>query len=115
MLTPGKYYSGGTISVTAAFVDTNGLPADPVTVAFKTVSPCGECGTYIYGTDANVTKVSTGNYAAALTPKESGRWFTRWEGTDVTGNVAAIEDFFSIQRSKFNRCCPDYTGYGWYC
>lgn len=101
MLTPGKYFPGTTMSVTASFTNDAGAPADPVSVVFKTHSPDGDIATYTYGTDDNVSKSSTGNYAATFTPDRGGRWRTRWEGTDGIGNVIVIEDDFIVQVSTF--------------
>jgi hypothetical protein len=114
MITPGKIYPGTTMSLTAAFTDANGAPADPATVVFKTYSPWGIISTYTYGTDDNVSKVSTGNYAASFIADHSGRWRTRWEGTDAIGNVIVIEDNFNVQRSRFEDDCIPFSYWGWY-
>lgn len=112
MITPGKYYPGTTMSLTAAFTNSNGQASDPSTVVFKTYSPCGKISIYTYGTDANVSKSSTGNYAASFVADHAGRWRTRWEGTDAIGNVIVIEDSFNVQMSRFEDCdvpfCWDY-------
>jgi hypothetical protein len=109
MITPGKIYPGTTLSLTAAFTDATGAPADPATVVFKTYSPCGKLTAYTYGSDDNVSKASTGNYAAAIVADLSGRWRTRWEGTDATGSVIVVEDDFNVQASRFVH--PDYCDY----
>lgn len=101
MLTPGRYYVGGTINLTAAFTDADGTPSDPVTVVLKTTAPWGPIKTYTYGTDANVTKTSTGNYSASIAPDAAGHWAYRWEGTDGAGNTIIIEDRFNVQKSRF--------------
>lgn len=109
MITPGKIYPGTTMSLTAAFTDATGAAADPATVVFKTYSPCGERSTYAYGTDENISKIATGNYAASVVADRSGRWRTRWEGTDATGSVIVIEDNFNVQASRFVHSDPyDY-------
>ena len=111
MLTPGKYFPGTTMSVTASFTNDAGAPADPVSVVFKTHSPDGDIATYTYGTDGNVSKSSTGNYAATFVADRAGRWRTRWEGTDALGNTIVIEDNFNVQASRFadhDCCCRDY-------
>ena len=109
MITPGKYAPGTTMVLTAAFSDTYGQPSDPAQVVIKTFSPCGDITSYTYQTDDNVTKTSTGNYAAIVTPNHAGRWRIRWEGTDASGNVIVIEDTFNVQRSRFvDGPCWDY-------
>ena len=98
------------MALSAAFANTSGAALDPETVIFKTHSPCGKDTTYTYGTDENVTRQSTGNYQATFVADTSGRWHTRWEGTDVFGNVIVIEDFFAVQKSRFtNDCFTDYA------
>ncbi|CCB64464.1 hypothetical protein [Hyphomicrobium sp. MC1] len=101
MMTPSKYFVGGAITLTAQFTGSDGNLADPTTVVLKLKAPHGKLLTYTYGTDANVSKASTGNYEAIVTPDCAGRWFTRWEGTDALGNVLPIEDFIAVQRSRF--------------
>lgn len=111
MLTPGKYFPGTTMAVTAAFTNANGIPSDPATVIFKTYAPCGRVAQYTYGTDGNVSKSSTGNYAATFVADRAGRWRTRWEGTDALGNTIVIEGSFNVQASRFvdhDCCCRDY-------
>jgi hypothetical protein len=111
MLTPAKYFVGGAIVLSASFSDASGNPSDPSTVVLKLRSPYGKDYTYTYGTDTNVSKQSTGNYQAIVTPDGPGRWFTRWEGTDALGNVLPIEDFIAVQKSRFvnnSDCDWDY-------
>lgn len=97
------------MALTAAFTNASGVAADPASVVFKTYSPRGDIKTYTYGTDGNVSKASTGNYAASFVADEGGRWRTRWEGTDAIGNVIVIEDTFNVQRSRFvDEPCRDY-------
>lgn len=112
MLAPSKYFVGAAMSLSVSFTDSDVTPSDPITVVLKLRSPNGQLSTYTYGTDANVTKQSAGNYSATVTPNCAGRWFTRWEGTDAGGNVIVIEDNFNVQRSRFEGCdvpfCWDY-------
>jgi len=111
MLTPSRYAPGTTMELTASFTNAAGQASDPATIVFKTYSPNGQKASYTYGTDANVTKQSTGNYAATFVADVSGRWRTRWEGTDAIGNVIVIEDFFNVQKSRFagnDDCFLDY-------
>lgn len=110
MITPGKYAPGTTMALTAAFAGSDGDPSDPTVVVFKTVSPYGTIKSYTYGTDGNVSKSSTGNYAAYFVADCSGLWRARWEGTDAIGNVIVIEDHFNVQRSPFadRDCYRDY-------
>lgn len=109
MLAPGKLYVNTTLRLTTAFRDQNGVLVDPVTVRFKTRSPCCTERTYVYLTNAEVSKISTGRYAAEIQPDETGRWHFRWE--TVTPTFATEGDFL-IQDSRFspwsNSFCNDY-------
>lgn len=111
MLAPSKYFVGAAVSLSASFTNSDVTPSDPDTVTLNLRSPNCQSFTYVYGTDANVTRQSAGNYAAIVTPNCAGRWFTRWEGTDPDGNVIAIEGSFNVQASRFvdhDCCCRDY-------
>lgn len=108
MLTPGKLYVGTGLSLTTSFRNSSGTLFDPTTVTFETFSPCGARVTYVYNTDAEITKTATGRYAAAIEPDEVGRWRFRWL---TTGTTFATEGDFLIQESPFaesNWPCCDY-------
>lgn len=100
MFKPGRYYNGTTINIPVSFTDSNGDAVDPDTVTFKTCNPNGTIGSYAYGTDAEITKISTGNYNAEIVPDKGGRWFFRWESTG-TGKATVREGDFLIQVSPF--------------
>lgn len=100
MLEPGKLYVETEVRLTATFTDSNGNATDPDTVTFLTYSPSGETSTYVYGTDSEVQKASTGNYTADIVPDEAGRWRFRWKTTG-TGKVIALEGEFIVQKSAF--------------
>ena len=99
-LAPGRYYNGTTLNVTVNFADADGVAVDPDTVTIKTMSPCGSQASYAYGTDAELTKLTTGSYNAELVPNEGGRWFFRWISTG-TGTATVLEGDFLIQASPF--------------
>lgn len=98
MIEPGKITIGTAVFPTASFTDDTGLPANPTTVTFKTISPSGTLATYTYGSSSVVTRPETGTYKAEIYPDEPGRWHTRWE---ATGNKMAVEDNFTVQASPF--------------
>ena len=107
MLTPGKIWPGTTVTLTAQFTDSAGVLSNPATVLFKTLDPDGTILTYTYGTDANVTRPSTGNYQATMVPDQGGRWRIRWE---TTGGVLVTEDDFIVKDSQFTNN-PTWLGY----
>jgi hypothetical protein len=98
MLTPGLIFPGATVALTIAFVNSDGDAVDPSTVKFHTMSPDCQEKSYVYGTDAEISKQSTGHYTAAITPNLSGRWWYRWVGENP---VVAVEGDFLVQASAF--------------
>ncbi len=101
MLKNGRVAPGTPFEVTCTFQTSDGDPIDPVTVTLKTVSPCGEQRSYVYGTDLEVQRTSAGLYTGMITPDRSGRWHFRWESTG-TSTTTAIEDSFIVQKSAFS-------------
>ena len=100
MLAPGKVWPGSQVDITIAFTDDAGAAVDPTTVKFYLMSPeCSE-SSYTYGTDSEISKQSTGNYTARITPDKAGRWHYRWLTTG-DGTTIASEGDFLVQRSQF--------------
>ena len=97
-LAPGKHYINSPIRLRVNLTDDDGNDYDPETVTFKTVDPCGVAASYVYGTDSEVTRIDSGDYAADITPGSAGRWFFRWESTN---GVIALEGDFLVQDSAF--------------
>lgn len=111
MFGPGKVYPGGLVRVKANFVNTSGIAADPTTVTFRLMTPCGSEYSYVYGTNSELTKVSTGLYqmlVPSTVTDHGGRYRYRWETTGATTTTAS-EGSFTIQASVFfDDCCSDY-------
>jgi hypothetical protein len=111
MLKNGRVAPGTPFRVTCNFEDGEGDDVDPTTVTLKTISPCGTERSYVYGTDSEVQKDSTGNYYGDITPDRAGRWRFRWESTGAF-TTTAIEDSFIVQASQFSpygdNDCWDY-------
>ncbi len=97
-LAPGKHYVNSPIRLRINFTDDDGNDYDPETVTFKTLDPCMVEATYEYGTDTEVTRIDSGNYAADITPDSGGRWLFRWQ---TTNGVIALEGEFLVQDSAF--------------
>jgi hypothetical protein len=112
MLYPGKIYPETTLRLTVSFTDENGNAVDPTTVTFSSSSPGGTLTSYVYDTDDEVGKASTGNYYADIVPDESGRWHFRWKTTG-SGTAIATEGDFIVQASKFAGDTWPYNDYGW--
>ena len=83
------YIVGDKPRVKATFleIDTND-PIDPSTVKVIVMQPDGTETTYIYGTDSEVEKISTGVYAIALLLDSSGHWKFLWKGLGTLSGAA---------------------------
>jgi len=99
-LVPGRIYIESTVRIPVNYSDANGADTDPDTVTFKLYSPSGETTTYVYGTDAEISRTSTGDYFIDVVPTEAGRWFYRWVSTG-TYKASAVEGTFVVQASPF--------------
>lgn len=95
-----SYVRGNEIVTRAEFrvPDEDGTLTDPTTITFtvKLQDRDSTATAYVYGTDSEVTKASTGIYELSLTPGE-GTWHVHVQGT---GSVqAADETSFQIEHS----------------
>ena len=99
---------GDTVRDAVVFKDINDVETDPTTVKYKFKTAAGSTAIYIYGTDAEVVKDSTGNYHVDLPITAAGSdqvnkqrtWHTRWEGTGTI--VAAAEGTITVRSSQFS-------------
>lgn len=108
VMRPGRLYVNTLVRLEANFRNDEGTDVDPTTVAIRVLSPSKVETTYTYGTDAEVTKSSVGDYAADITPDESGRWHFRWQTTG-SGTTLAFEGDFIVQASPFYDDLTDYA------
>ena len=74
------YTVGDKIRVSVTFT-VSSTATDPTIVTIKYKTPSGAATTWVYGTDIQVIKSSTGNYYADISATEGGLWPYRWEGT----------------------------------
>lgn len=63
----------------------NGTPVDPISVKVEIRAPDGTITTYIYGTNAQLAKVSVGVYQVLITLALTGTYKWRWTGTAADG------------------------------
>jgi hypothetical protein len=64
------------------------VPTDPTAVTFEILSPVTATKTtYVYLTDVELVRVTTGVYTVDIVVDEPGRWWYRWEGTGVAAGV----------------------------
>lgn len=86
------------VRVTGVFKDDAGAEADPSTVKFKFRPPgSATVTTYVYGTDVQLVKDSTGNYHVDIDANVPGTWKWRWISTGsvkgaTTGSFRVGED-----------------------
>lgn len=99
MLIPGRTYVNDTKRIAINYQDDDGVDVDPDGVTFKLMSPRGTITTYVYGTDAELVRLNTGDYHVDVTPTESGRWHWRWISTG-TGKATATEGTLVVQWSE---------------
>jgi hypothetical protein len=64
--------------------DDTGVVYDPTQVSFEVDPPSGLTTTYVYGTHAVLTKLSTGTYRIFLDHSIAGTFYTRWRGQGPT-------------------------------
>lgn len=56
------YERGDTTRMTGAFTDSTGAPANPTATSFSILTPAGTTTTYVYPTDVQIVRDSTGNF-----------------------------------------------------
>jgi uncharacterized protein YfaS (alpha-2-macroglobulin family) len=89
MTTIRVYQEGDLVRATGVFKNAADVAIDPTTVRFKFTKPNGVQTTYLYLTDVQLVRDSTGNYHVDISADLPGEWYYRWEST---GNGQAAED-----------------------
>lgn len=84
-----KIWPGQLVEVTAEF-RVGATLTDPTTVTFIVDPPTEPPTTYVYGTDPEVTKLSTGRYQVKFVVPVGGTWRVRGEGTDACQTAKEI-------------------------
>ncbi len=93
------YDKGDLIRCSAAFTDAGGSAADPDVIIFKFTTPPGVTTTYIYDTDVELVKDSTGNYHVDVDGNAEGTWHYRFHSTG--SGQAADESLFQVDPGVF--------------
>jgi len=92
------YTEGELIKCTGTFTDEASVVQDPTGVRFVFETPAGVVTEYVYGTDVEVVKDSTGVYHVNLdTTDKPGTWKYRFYGTG-TGQSAG-QNKFKVMRA----------------
>jgi len=94
-----SYDVGDVVRCTGTFTTAAGVATDPTAVNFKVRTPAGTVTTYVYGTDAELVKASTGVYTVDVPLTTTGTWAYRFYSTG-TGQAAA-EATFWVEQSAF--------------
>ena len=77
-----NYYEDNLVRLTGTYRNrVTGAVADPTTVTFKVTDPNSATTTYVYGTDAQLVKDSTGVYHVDLSLDLPGLYYYRFLGT----------------------------------
>ena len=101
MIEVPEFVIGQQIASTVQFRNaTSGSLVDPTTVTWIVRTPGGVETSYVYGTDAEVTKTGTGIYVGTIRVEEFGLYASHWNGTGAV--VAADEEHFRGQRSSLD-------------
>lgn len=97
---PNEYDKGDLVRCTGTFTNAAGTATDPATVNFKMASPSGTVTTYVYLTDAQLVKDSTGVYHVDVDGSVEGTWHFRFYATG--SGQAASEGTFIVHKSHFS-------------
>ena len=62
--------------------------ADPTTITFRFRDPDGNQTAWVYGTDSELVRSSTGDYYAIVPTDESGVWDYEFEGTGTVDIIS---------------------------
>jgi hypothetical protein len=98
-MTIAVYQKGDLVRIATIFKNSAGTAIDPTGVKFAYTPPSGETVEFVYPTDPELVKDSTGNYHVDLDTAEAGPWYYRWIGTG-TGQAAENGQFF-VEPSYF--------------
>ena len=94
-----EFVKGNVVRCSTTFTNLAGAAIDPTTVSFSFKTPAGVTTTYVYPTDAQLVKDSTGNYHVDISADTEGTYYWRFFSTG-TGK-AAYEGSFAIPDSEF--------------
>lgn len=94
------YDVGDKIRLTTTFTNLAGSATGPTAVTFKMLLPSGSTTTYVYGTDAELVKSSTGVYYVDWTFTVADTHRYRFAGTGTV--TASDEGTILVRRSYFS-------------
>lgn len=83
-------YLVGQVAKLMATFTLGGIDTDPTTVSVVVRRPDGIRLTYVYGTDVEVVKDSTGHYRLNFTPTMPGNHWHYWISTGTAATVGEL-------------------------
>jgi hypothetical protein len=89
---------GDGVRLTGTFTDIAGAAADPTAVTFRMKEPDDTVTVYVYLTDGELVKDSTGVYHVDWTLLQDGDHYWRMEGTGAV--IAAAEGYVRVRNSQ---------------
>ncbi|MGE0025703.1 MAG: hypothetical protein AB7O78_01690 [Thermoleophilia bacterium] len=101
------YQPGDTVFLRTTFV-VDGTLTDPSTVTYAIRPPTGGTISYVYGTDSQVTKESTGVYLAEYTAATYGLY--TWTATGTGAAKGVIDGDFTVEQAligSYRLCSVD--------
>jgi hypothetical protein len=94
-----SYDVGDLVRLSATF-EVSDVATNPTATTFKIKVPSGTVTTYVYGTDAQLVRDSTGHFHVDWSVTESGPHYWRMAGTGSA--QAAEESAFFVRESRFS-------------
>lgn len=95
----GSFDLGDAVRISIEF-QSLGVFVDPTVVNFKFTTPGGATTVYVYGTNAELVKDSTGMYHVDINAVSRGRWLVRsWSTGTYQG---ADEQYFDIEQGAYS-------------
>jgi hypothetical protein len=91
------YDIGDQVRITTTFTNLAGAVADPTVITCVVKSPLGTSTTYTYGTDAELTRTSTGIYNLDLSIVDAGTYKYKFAG--IGALVTADQGRVEVRRS----------------
>ena len=99
MTSINTYDIGDLVRCQGIFTDAASTVTDPAAITFKVKNPSGTTTTYVYGTDAQLVKDSTGTYYVDVSINSAGVWYYRFASTG--SGQAAGENYFRARSTYF--------------
>lgn len=91
---------GNVIRAITTFATSAGTAVDPSIVTYYVLDPNGTITSYVYNTDAEVARITTGSYVLTLEPDTPKHWQVYATGTGT--NKGAGKGTFDVEPTSFD-------------